>query len=336
MKLSTEDGTKIIDPSKEDIARLVQLLNDTNNKFLILEKDELTYMQAYGSMKSNWLLEYQAGSATEHFNVTGPSVTSTRVVRALQQYLEGIGEWKTSLPWSSDYEPSIITSQPTANVETIPANSRYISKIILVFLTIGFTILGIGFYIQFENIKFAEIATPVQAEVVALLKGRERAIKPVYLFLDAEGRLHRYVYHVASYPAPHSVGDIVTLHVNFSAQEFPDESSVKNLESTAWISTLIIKFGVLYVLIIGLVYHVSSIGGELYIKDKGAISSLFAQRKSPKETRIQMSIFYFLIFLFGVAGYFVIVGIIGFMIGIVLGLYAFALLRYLVNSKSIG
>ena len=35
MILSTEDGTELVNPSKEDIARQVLLLNDTNNKFLI-------------------------------------------------------------------------------------------------------------------------------------------------------------------------------------------------------------------------------------------------------------------------------------------------------------
>ena len=336
MKLSTEDGTELVNPSKEDIARQVLLLNDTNNKFLILAKDQLTYMQVYGSVKSSWILEYQEGSTTEHFNVSGSSVTSSGVVSTLQQYLEGISDWRTSFHWKRDYDPSPSNSKKIPNHNAASKKSPYMSKIIFVFTAVGITLLGIGLYLQFENRKFIDVATPVKADVVELLDDRRRNIKPVYLFLDDKGHFQRYVYHVSYYPAPHEVGDIVKLHVDFSSPTFPDSGSVKNLETSVGIANFLIEFGVLFILITGLVWYVYRIGGELSIRDSGGISTLFARKKTAKETRTQMGLFFFGIFIFGVAGYLITESFLGFMIGVTFSFYGFALLKYLVEPKSVS
>lgn len=327
MKLTTENGAEIDSPSEDDISRQVQLLNDTNNKFLILAKNELTFMQAYGSVNSNWLLEHQVGSTTEHFKVSDPTLPTSKVVSTLRQYLKGDDEWNTSLSWITEHEVSENLSRLAPDIETKSARWNSFSKLILLLSFGGIVILGIGLYLNAVNKQFAEMATPVQAEVIELIKGRESEVRPVYVFPDGEGRLYRHVYHVSSYPATNQIGDIVTLHVNFSDQGFPDRNSVRNLTISTRTSTLLIKFGVLYTLIIGLVWHVHSMGGILDIKNGGGISSIFAQRKTPVGIRLQMGVYYLSILLFGIAGYVFIEGIIGFGIGIVLSFYALALIR---------
>lgn len=333
MKLTTESGIEIENPSEKDISINIEKLNDSNNKFMILEKTKMTYIQVYRPSLSDWLLEYQEGSNADHFSLEGSTLSTSKIVTIFHQYLEGNEEWKSSLTWKKGFGGSGTKSCSESKSINEPFRFDVVSKIFLIFVAVGLTISGIGIYLHNETEKYKEISFPVQAEVVKL-KYSGGSYRPVYQFSGDGGRLYRYVYHVASKPAAHKVGDVVTIHVNYSDQNFPDSSSVKNLKTSSWISTFLIKLGILFVLFVGILWHCVSQGGTIAMENRGGISALFAERKSPTQTRIQFFIFYSYIFFFGVAGCILIKGIIGFLIGIALSLYVFALFCRLINSQS--
>ena len=99
MKIVTENGTEIENPSDADIRRVIESLNDSGNGFAILSTAEEHYMQTAGCMKDGFILEYREGSWDQHFQASTGSVQTSDVIRAMQQYAAGNESWRTSLTW---------------------------------------------------------------------------------------------------------------------------------------------------------------------------------------------------------------------------------------------
>lgn len=79
--------------SESAIAEIVPMLENRPDPFLILEKDEMTYMQTCW-MKGGYNLEYQEGTILEHYWLTTLAERDD-VIWALQSYLKGELYWKT-------------------------------------------------------------------------------------------------------------------------------------------------------------------------------------------------------------------------------------------------
>lgn len=79
--------------TKENIADLIPLLEGKDDPFLILEKDEMTYMQTLWT-PDGYDLEYQEGSVLEHYRLA-EFASQEDVIWALQSYLKGEPYWKT-------------------------------------------------------------------------------------------------------------------------------------------------------------------------------------------------------------------------------------------------
>ena len=79
--------------TKENISELVPLLEGQEDPFLILEKDEMTYMQTLWT-PDGYDLEYQEGSVLEHYRLS-EFASQEEVIWALQSYLKGESYWKT-------------------------------------------------------------------------------------------------------------------------------------------------------------------------------------------------------------------------------------------------
>lgn len=78
--------------TEESILNLVSLLKKKDDPFLILEKDEMTYMQTLWTPKG-YILEYQDGTTSEHYWLSEPT-TKENAIWALQSYLNNQPYWK--------------------------------------------------------------------------------------------------------------------------------------------------------------------------------------------------------------------------------------------------
>ena len=77
---------------------LAQLVGE-GDSFLILAKDDMTYLQASGDPKHGFILEYQEGSLEHHYSCIEPSLGLPELSRAFRWYLHGDGRWKTDFRW---------------------------------------------------------------------------------------------------------------------------------------------------------------------------------------------------------------------------------------------
>lgn len=95
------DVMKIICPSlgleeeasAQRVAEIVPKLSYKKDPFVILEKDEMTYMQALWTPKG-YDLEYQEGNVFEHYWLS-ELTSQDDVIWALQSYLKDEPYWKT-------------------------------------------------------------------------------------------------------------------------------------------------------------------------------------------------------------------------------------------------
>jgi len=99
VKIQTEDGSEIENPSAEDISRIIDSLNDEDNGFAILSVEEQIYMQAAESGANGFILQYRDGSWDKHFQASPDPISAADVIKAMQQYAVGDDSWRTSLTW---------------------------------------------------------------------------------------------------------------------------------------------------------------------------------------------------------------------------------------------
>ena len=77
----------------QNIEEIVPLLENKENPYVILEEDDLTYMQTLWT-PDGYDLEYQEGNILEHYWLT-ELASQEDIIWALQTYLKGEPYWKT-------------------------------------------------------------------------------------------------------------------------------------------------------------------------------------------------------------------------------------------------
>ena len=99
MKLELNDTelTQTLDEAL--IISSLQALNGDDDSFLILSKDEMSYIQTCKKNDGHYVLEYQGGSLEEHYECANDMLNFQKVSMAFTSYLKGSDEWKTSLRW---------------------------------------------------------------------------------------------------------------------------------------------------------------------------------------------------------------------------------------------
>jgi len=98
MKLEIEGEVIGKNPSSEAIAKALSSLDGKNKSFAILERDRLTYIQASGSIKDGFSLEYQDGSLKEHY-CCSDDLSLKNATEAFQSYAKGENNWQKALKW---------------------------------------------------------------------------------------------------------------------------------------------------------------------------------------------------------------------------------------------
>ena len=85
--------------SQENIKELIPLLKEREDPFLILEKDQLTYMQVLWS-SDGYIIEHQEGSVQQHYQAT-ETVSSESAIETLLSYLKENNNWKSSFQFQT-------------------------------------------------------------------------------------------------------------------------------------------------------------------------------------------------------------------------------------------
>lgn len=86
---------RITKPSDSDIRDALSRLNmKSGGAFAILGPDDMTYIQVFGDQCVGFELEYQEGTADEHFRAKGGSISLDDVVETFILYRDYKTDWK--------------------------------------------------------------------------------------------------------------------------------------------------------------------------------------------------------------------------------------------------
>jgi hypothetical protein len=96
MKLTMESGAQVDEATEQDIFSHIEA-----EEFLVLERDGATYLQCAEGKEPpyDYVLEYQEGSLSNHFQAVDDPITLDRVKSAMLKYLRGDASWKTDFRW---------------------------------------------------------------------------------------------------------------------------------------------------------------------------------------------------------------------------------------------
>lgn len=112
------NGTVAASPVNDELLeQSILSLTGEGDSFVILSRNDMTYMQTSGDPKNGFILEYQEESVDQHYSCTDGDLSASQVVQAFQWYLSGDGRWKTDLKWENELD-----SLPTGSrIQTIVA-----------------------------------------------------------------------------------------------------------------------------------------------------------------------------------------------------------------------
>ena len=105
MKIICPTLNKEEEATLQNIAEIVRLLENKEDPFVILEKDEMTYIQTLWT-PDGYDLEYQDGDIFEHYWLA-ELTTQDDVIWALQSYLKGEPYWKIKFKFEKKEIPTL-------------------------------------------------------------------------------------------------------------------------------------------------------------------------------------------------------------------------------------
>ena len=99
MRLEREDGQTWNDPSPETIEEVVGQLGQPDTAFVILDRDDGTFIQAGADKEGNCDLEYSQGSDDTHVRCTDEALPVQKIVEAFKEYAAGSDAWRDRFEW---------------------------------------------------------------------------------------------------------------------------------------------------------------------------------------------------------------------------------------------
>jgi hypothetical protein len=97
--LNLENGETWDNPSSYQIEEALGKLEQTNNSFLILERDSDGYMQVAGNEESGYYLEYRSASSEKQYRCVDSSLSFEASTEILKGYAAKNRRWRTSQEW---------------------------------------------------------------------------------------------------------------------------------------------------------------------------------------------------------------------------------------------
>lgn len=99
MKLEAEGQRAIVDPQSDQIESAVSLLSLPHRSFLILSRSQASYIQAAIVASNRLLLEYQDGSAEQHYRSARDDFSTSAVIEILEAYRRREDSWRNENEW---------------------------------------------------------------------------------------------------------------------------------------------------------------------------------------------------------------------------------------------
>jgi hypothetical protein len=151
VKLTTEDGTVVLDPSSSQLQDALDRLGLRGNGYAVLEASEDHYLQVIGSRADGYLAEYREGSSerTHHSSTTG-DLPHPQMIELLEAYRVG-GPWKASITWRAGFNDGR-ASRPPARAQ---------KALLILFAFIGVVSVAYGAYLGVTLHQFLQRAVTV-------------------------------------------------------------------------------------------------------------------------------------------------------------------------------
>ncbi|MGP1667657.1 MAG: hypothetical protein ACTS5I_17510 [Rhodanobacter sp.] len=99
VRLETESGTTLTNPSSGQIAEVLSSLDGKSNSYAILAHSDQVYVQTSGSIAGGFVLEHRNGDEGSHFQASNGSLPLDVIQDVFRKYADGDPAWKDSVSW---------------------------------------------------------------------------------------------------------------------------------------------------------------------------------------------------------------------------------------------
>ncbi len=129
MKLTTDDSTKIDNPTWDEVCESIKRLQSIRGSFIILSTSTYNFIQATASNQNGFIIERRDGRKSKLWSTHRKDFSLEEVNEIFRHYYLGNSAWKSDLRWHF------------TTINTIPKWARITSKIGLVFSFVFLMIL---------------------------------------------------------------------------------------------------------------------------------------------------------------------------------------------------
>jgi len=215
VKLTTEDGTVVLDPSSSGLQETLSRLGLPGNGYAVLESAESHYIQVTGSRADGYVAEYREGSEQTHHSSAVSNLTHQQMIDLLDSYRSG-GSWKSSIDWRRGFARGPARARA----------SRGHKAVVMLFACIGVVSIASSGYLGFTTRQFLQHAVEVPGKVVRLARSGN-TYAPVVDYVDLAGHPRTLFSTSGSRPPSFFEGESVTVLYDPEDPAFPLGAKIK-------------------------------------------------------------------------------------------------------------
>jgi hypothetical protein len=220
MRLTTEDGGDLVEPSASQLDVALSRLGQPGNGFAILGKTEQCYIQTSGSRADGYTIEYRNGNDREHYSSVRSDIPHIEMVAAFQAYRVG-GNWRSLIEWSNGQFKKRHRSSARKR------DSIAERWLLALFFAIGTISISIGIYRAFNTQQFLRRAIEVPGTVVRMVQ-RGDTYAPIVEYKDREGHVRTLHTSQSSSPPSFFAGEGVVVVYDPSDANFPLNAKIRS------------------------------------------------------------------------------------------------------------
>lgn len=225
MRLTTEDGTELINPDAEQLTLALSRLGLRGNGFAILGSADQAYIQASGSRANTYIIEYRDGDETKHFTSRRTDISHREMLALFEAYRTG-DDWKERIGWKKEFARS------SRRVATKSGESTLYLFAVGFLFTIGVLALAASIYFAFETKQLLQRAIETPGTVVEIVKrvstGNGRvSYAPIVEYKDHKGRTQKVLRASGASPPAYYVGEGVVVIYDPSDVDYPRNARIR-------------------------------------------------------------------------------------------------------------
>lgn len=225
MRLTTEDGTELINPDAEQQTHALSRLGLPGNGFAILGSADQVYIQTSGSRANGYIIEYRDGDETKHFTSRRTDIPHEEMLAIFEAYRTG-GAWKALVDWKKEFARS------RTGAATKAGESKLYLFAVGILFTIGVLALAASVYFALETRQFLERAIETQGTVVEIVKrvstgnGRVSYV-PIVEYKDHKARTQTVLRVDGTSPPAYYVGEGVVVIYDPTDVDYPRNARLR-------------------------------------------------------------------------------------------------------------